>query len=476
MQEILRQIHGEGEAVSEKLRQLFYDEEINEPELFMSLDDSDFIRLKLSTKLIKIILKIQKSTSTEHIIEEEYLEHTEEDTVNTTEEPIESDSDGNNGDNAPQGSNSETNPYTGITMEQDIDINIILERSAEGRALMQILQENKKPNDKTIKRITHLLCGFLKSNYGVRASTFYKNIVAKSLVQSYPILASSVSDVPHALWFYINGRGDGKHAGKIHYHLEYLAKRAEARVFRRRLTKVDEGMHVNLPVVQVPEIDLFAMVEELKFIVPISENRSRINQLWTSTFEYRSQYRENHDFHSFLEEFPVSSAFEGELVEYDFKRMRNQTVDFAEQWNVWQAKVLKTYQHLFREISNDFLRALAIIRAKNPTRGSKRVRDEDSAKDNPLKGLLNWIKLDDPLPIDYNVPIIIVRGSPMTEGECFISWKSINIPLGGNIVHAFSVFCKAFDVFGTACAPSDKQFFYIFQSNYFLCRQYFYDW
>lgn len=84
----------------------------------MSLDDSDFIRLKLSTKLIKIILKIQKSTATEHIIEEEYLEHTEEDTVNTTEEPIESDSDGNNGDNAPQGSNSETNPYTGITMEQ----------------------------------------------------------------------------------------------------------------------------------------------------------------------------------------------------------------------------------------------------------------------------------------------------------------------------------------------------------------------
>lgn len=104
-------------------------------------------------------------------------------------------------------------------------------------------------------------------------------------------------------------------------------------------------------------------------------------------------------------------------MEYDFKRMRNQTVDFAEQWNIWQDKVLKTYMHLFREISSGnvipeysklfiantfssigFIRALAIIRAKNPTRGAKRVRDDGTAKesamDNPLKGLIKWIKVN----------------------------------------------------------------------------------
>lgn len=337
----------------------------------------------------------------------------------------------------------------------------------DGRELIENLKENTKPNDKTIKRITHILCDFLKSNYGVRASTFYKNIVAKSLVKSYPILASTVSDVPHALWFYKNGRGDGKHAGKLHYHMEYLAKRADGRVFHRKIQKRVEG-HIELPNTQLPEFDLFSMVEEMKFIVPTAENRKRIMELWSSTFEYRSNFRVNQDFYSFIEEFPVSTAFEGELVEYDFKMMWNHTVDFGEQWSIWQHRVNNSYPHLFREISNDFLRALAIIRAKNPTRGSKRVRDDDTAKDNPLKGLIKWIKLDDPLPVDHKIPVLIIRGNLMEEGEqCFVSWNSVNMPVSGDIVRAFGIFCQCFDVFATTCTPSDKQFMLFFRAVIF---------
>lgn len=39
------------------------DEEIDEHDLFMSLNESDFKRLELSTKMVKIIDKIQKNTS-----------------------------------------------------------------------------------------------------------------------------------------------------------------------------------------------------------------------------------------------------------------------------------------------------------------------------------------------------------------------------------------------------------------------------
>lgn len=100
-------------------------------------------------------------------------------------------------------------------------------------------------------------------------------------------------------------------------------------------------------------------------------------------------------------------------MEYDFRKLRNQTVDVIEKWNTWQEKILKSYNHLFREISSgniislltkfvfrklfyhtDFLRAVAIIRAKNPTRGSKRVRNEDASKHNPMNGLIKWIKVN----------------------------------------------------------------------------------
>ncbi|XP_065088056.1 uncharacterized protein LOC135709595 [Ochlerotatus camptorhynchus] len=258
---------------------------------------------------------------------------------------------------------------------------------------MEALKENRNLDDKMIKKITHLLCDFLTSIYGVRATTFHKNLLAKSLVQSYPMLASKVSDIPQALWFYVDGRGPGRHAGKIHYHLEYLAKQSGQRVINRKSAPKEETCESSEHQ-PLGEIELITLIEELKFVVPTEDNKTRIAYLWDSTFDYRCQYRANKDVFSFLEEFPVASAFDGELIDYDFKKMKKNTVDFTDNWKHWQEKILQGHRHLFREISNDFVRALAIIRAKNPTRGSKRLRDEESAKENPLRGIINWVSLE----------------------------------------------------------------------------------
>ncbi|XP_065095690.1 uncharacterized protein LOC135717503 [Ochlerotatus camptorhynchus] len=227
-------------------------------------------------------------------------------------------------------------------------------------------------------------------NQKCRATTYHKNLLAKSLVQSYPMLASKVSDIPQALWFYVDGRGPGRHAGKIHYHLEYLAKQSGQRVINRKSAPKEETCESSEHQ-PLGEIELITLIEELKFVVPTEDNKTRIAYLWDSTFDYRCQYRANKDVFSFLEEFPVASAFDGELIDYDFKKMKKNTVDFTDNWKHWQEKVLQGHRHLFREISNDFVRALAIIRAKNPTRGSKRLRDEESAKENPLKGIIDWV-------------------------------------------------------------------------------------
>ncbi|XP_021693745.1 uncharacterized protein LOC5579883 [Aedes aegypti] len=134
--------------------------------------------------------------------------------------------------------------------------------------------------------------------------------------------------------------------------MEYLAKQAGTRVFNRKSQKI-QNQHLTKPEsADLCEADLFAMVEELKFIVPVAENRNRINELWESTFAYRCQYRANNDVLSFLEEFPVSIAFLGELIEYDYQRLTGRNIVFVNEWSNWQQKVLHAHKYMFKEISD----------------------------------------------------------------------------------------------------------------------------
>lgn len=69
--------------------------------------------------------------------------------------------------------------------------------------------------------------------YNRHPTSYHKNLLAVSLVTSYPALASTTRDVPQALWFHPHGRGKHRHAGRIHYHMEYLSRKSDKRLINR---------------------------------------------------------------------------------------------------------------------------------------------------------------------------------------------------------------------------------------------------
>lgn len=114
--------------------------------------------------------------------------------------------------------------------------------------------------------------------------------------------------------------------------MEYLAKQSGQRVINRKSAPKEETCessehqplgeielitlvgYINYMLLVYFIICFIYQIEELKFVVPTEDNKTRIAYLWDSTFDYRCQYRANKDVFSFLEEFPVASAFDGELV------------------------------------------------------------------------------------------------------------------------------------------------------------------
>ncbi|XP_055536043.1 uncharacterized protein LOC129724840 [Wyeomyia smithii] len=192
--------------------------------------------------------------------------------------------------------------------------------------------------------------------------------------------------------------------------MEYLAKKAEERVIRRTSIKSKiEIIHDNA---EDTDLDVIAMIEELKFITPTISTKSRIEHLWDATFISRNVYRKNKDFFAYLEEFPVASAFDGQLIDFDFCKMYTLT-DFWRNWMEWQCRILTMYGDLYKELHDDFIRALSIVRAKNPARGSKRLRDEKNTMMNPLNGIIDWVGVDDPLPMPNKIPTLIVKGESL---------------------------------------------------------------
>ncbi|XP_058817106.1 uncharacterized protein LOC131680408 [Topomyia yanbarensis] len=150
------------------------------------------------------------------------------------------------------------------------------------------------------------------------------------------------------------------------------------------------------------------------------------------------------------------------MISYDFQRMYNNTTNFVIQFNEWKVKILDVYNHLFKELNDDFIRCLAIIRNKNPTRGAKRMRSGSLMHDNPLHDIIQWIGVDDTLPQGHLTPVLVVKGGKRLEssGECFISWSQFNVDVGDDLIEAFFKYCSCFDVFHVDNIASDKHFFY----------------
>nr|XP_029732531.1 uncharacterized protein LOC109421601 [Aedes albopictus] len=202
------------------------------------------------------------------------------------------------------------------------------------------------------------------------------------------------------------------------------------------------------------------LVLELKFIVPNAQSKMRILELWEKTFENRQQLRKSESLLEYFNDFPVIGAFDGELIKLEFLKIKPEAKPFKDHWDEIQDKILDHYTNMCVELKDKFIRALAIIRAKCPSRGSKRNKNVDTNKKNPLSGVIEWINSEDDFPTNVNSPVLICRG-PFLEGttDSAVCWGStvINVPTG--LQSAFKVLFCSFAVIGVEPPQQDKQFF-----------------
>lgn len=61
-------------------------------------------------------------------------------------------------------------------------------------------------------------------------------------------------------------------------------------------------------------LDLNFQESELKFIIPTSQMKSRVVELWNATFKVRHQHRMKNQFIGYAVDLPVMTAYNGELV------------------------------------------------------------------------------------------------------------------------------------------------------------------
>ncbi|XP_055590855.1 uncharacterized protein LOC129742942 [Uranotaenia lowii] len=456
------------EEVATRIKNVLHQEEISSQELFMSLDDADFKRLNLTTKLIKIIKQIQKHIDDNTIYVEEYID--DENVTSAESSIIRSNDDMKDSEIADN--QSEQPDADRDTNQNEIDVDIIFSKTNKGRQLMELLKEATKPTDKLFTQTTHILCDYLKAVYGLRPSANHKDILAISLVKCYPILASRVNpDCLQSVFFHRNARANGGHAGKIQNRMETMAKADSSRLFVRKPrqqseSSIESGLAAEN---STSAEEMLAMLNELKFIVPNSDNKKRILELWSLTYDRRNLCRKNQEMFMFLKEYPASISFDGELISYDYIRMYN--IDaasmFHSSWPNWMSKSISRYPYLYREIGNAFLRALAVIRLKNPNRGSKRARQLDEAKENPLKGIIDWIHDESELPNCHAVPALVIRSNLFDKGYCYLCWNTLHVPVGEDIECAFIKLLQCFEVFGINCNPADKLFFNFFYATIF---------
>ncbi|XP_021703123.1 uncharacterized protein LOC110677020 [Aedes aegypti] len=418
MEEILEQLENQ----DDRLVGVFHREEIDDLETFLQLDERDYVRLNLTTKQIKFIQRLQQHyrlVTVEWLNEEQSAVATQvpivsqESTVDvcTLTDPGPSTASSSHvlptSPNTPCSKNTTpslaqlafANPDESdqkISLEKPINIDHVLEKSEKGRVIMEILKEKAKPKESTIKEIVNVLCDFLKSQYGCRPSNFHKNQVAVSLVCSYPALAADSSDTPQALWFHLHARGTNRHAGRIHYRMEYLARMSQERIRPPRRTISESQEIPNFS--NGSSVNLDEAENELRFIVPSQQIKSRVFELWNATFENRQKYRSEGSFYSYVQNHPVLTAFNGKLITNDFHKLKPSAKPFVETWTAMEGKIISNNREVYTELKNDFVRALSIIRLKNPSRGSKRVREENANRKNPLNGIVQWINAEDDFP------------------------------------------------------------------------------
>ncbi|XP_062550816.1 uncharacterized protein LOC134215705 isoform X1 [Armigeres subalbatus] len=431
-------------------------EGILDMETFAMLDETDFNRLNLNTGQRKKIQKLQKeSQNAAKFIQKDLSDSVPYEDI----EYIDSEADAS------------------VSLEKEFDIDLVFQATPEGRYIIQSLQEQNSVTSKLIKSVTKVLSEYLIERFGFHPSVHHKNIVATSLVNKYKILKSESADIPQALWFYPNGRGYGRHSGKLHYHIEYLVKKHEKQIHRKNLC-VDETVNSIPSTSSTPENfpgttdnNLTETINKLKFIVPSEESFKIIRADWIKTVMLRNELRQNDDCTGkMIEMFPLSMAFDGSLINLDFDNMFPSANKDEDVLGALQGKILDKFNHLHPTIDDQFIRLLLVIKEKNPTRGAKRANKGPKTIANLLERIVEWINPEDNVEhfaATYRAtdnPVLVVRGPLYCVGETYIRVGKRIFSGGSELQNAFFIMIKTHYFFNLKFEQSLANFFSFFTS------------
>ncbi|XP_055607475.1 uncharacterized protein LOC129755139 isoform X2 [Uranotaenia lowii] len=212
--------------------------------------------------------------------------------------------------------------------------------------------------ERVFSPLTKILSEFIVSKVGYHPSTEHKQIVARSLVNKYPVLSSNNQNNPAAFWFNKNGNGQGKHTGKLQWHLGYLVKKHNKRkqTPRKTVLQIDTDLNsseeeLNL---SISSQKLDEIVSKLKFMSPIAESRTIIEQDWQLTYTIRTEIKKQavggEKIEKMFNTFPLITAYHGHLVSLDFDRLFPHAKPFAEIWSQLEDRILEKFHYLFTEI------------------------------------------------------------------------------------------------------------------------------
>ncbi|XP_062550817.1 uncharacterized protein LOC134215705 isoform X2 [Armigeres subalbatus] len=376
-------------------------EGILDMETFAMLDETDFNRLNLNTGQRKKIQKLQKeSQNAAKFIQKDLSDSVPYEDI----EYIDSEADAS------------------VSLEKEFDIDLVFQATPEGRYIIQSLQEQNSVTSKLIKSVTKVLSEYLIERFGFHPSVHHKNIVATSLVNKYKILKSESADIPQALWFYPNGRGYGRHSGKLHYHIEYLVKKHEKQIHRKNLC-VDETVN------SIPSTS------------------------------------------STPENFPGTTDNNlTETINLDFDNMFPSANKDEDVLGALQGKILDKFNHLHPTIDDQFIRLLLVIKEKNPTRGAKRANKGPKTIANLLERIVEWINPEDNVEhfaATYRAtdnPVLVVRGPLYCVGETYIRVGKRIFSGGSELQNAFFIMIKTHYFFNLKFEQSLANFFSFFTS------------
>nr|XP_029711614.1 uncharacterized protein LOC109397866 [Aedes albopictus] len=141
---------------------------------------------------------------------------------------------------------------------------------------------------------------------------------------------------------------------------------------------------------------------------------------------------------------------------------------FNETWEALQEKILDGHINLHSYIKSKFVRALVIIKEKNPSRGAKRTIDGSRKITNLLERIIEWINPEDDVEqfaTSYSktkLPVLVMKAQQYEEGPAYVLLDKRIIPAGCDVSGAFLTLVQTYFIFKLKFEPAFANFFNFF--------------